>query len=108
MLGKNPSNYSYVVGFGQNYPLRAHHRGSAGTVPLDHSDRENEHLLVGVLVGGPRNTDDSHQDKRDDWVTNEVGIGYNAPLAATAIQQFAKFGGDPLSDSELSSIPGVK
>lgn len=108
LLGKNPNNYSYVVGFGENYPLRAHHRGSAGTVPLDNSDRENEHLLVGALVGGPRNTDDSHQDKRDDWVTNEVGTGYNAPLAASAIQQFDNFGGDPLPDSELSSIPGVK
>lgn len=108
LLGKNPNNYSYVVGFGQNYPLRVHHRGSAGTVPMDNSDQENDNLLVGALVGGPRNTDQSHEDRRDDWVTNEVGTGYNAPLAASAIQQFDNFGGDPLPDSELSSTPGVK
>ncbi|MBW4532318.1 MAG: glycoside hydrolase family 9 protein [Pleurocapsa minor HA4230-MV1] len=108
VLGDNPLNYSYVVGFGENYPVRAHHRGSAGTAPLDGSDRPNDNLLVGALVGGPRNTDNSHQDKRDDWVTNEVGTGYNAPFAAAAVQQYEKFGGDPLPDGDLSSIPGVK
>jgi endoglucanase len=108
LLGKNPGGFSYVVGFGEKYPLRAHHRGSAGSVGLDGSDQPNDNLLVGALVGGPRNSDNSHQDRRNDWVTNEVGTSYNAPLAATLIQQYKNYGGDPLSDSELSQIPGIK
>ncbi len=107
LLGKNPLNYSYVIGFGNNYPLRPHHRGSAGSAPLDSSDQNNDHILLGALVGGPRNTDDSHQDRRNDWLTNEVGIGYNAPLAASAVQQYENHGGEALSDIELASIEGI-
>ena len=107
ILGQNPLNYSYLIGFGDNYPLRPHHRGSAGSAPLDGSDRLNDNLLVGALVGGPRNTDDSHQDRRNDWVTNEVGISYNAPLAASAIQQYENYGGATLSNVELAAIEGI-
>jgi endoglucanase len=108
LLGDNPLNLSYVVGFGENYPQRVHHRGSAGKVPLDASDQPNDNLLVGALVGGPRNSDNSHQDKRNDWVTNEVGISYNAPLAGAVIQQYENYGGEPLAPNDLSQIPGIK
>jgi endoglucanase len=107
ILGRNPLNYSYVIGFGDQYPLRPHHRGSAGSAPLDSSDRINDHLLVGALVGGPRNTDDSHQDRRNDWITNEVGVPYNAPLAASAVQQYENYGGEALPDTELAAIEGI-
>ncbi len=107
ILGDNPRNYSYVVGFGNNYPQRSHHRGSAGLVSMNDKTTPNENLLVGALVGGPRSNDNDHYDRRDDWVTNEVGTGYNAPLAGTAIQQYDNYGGDPLSDAELTEIEGV-
>lgn len=108
LLGKNPGGFSYVIGFGEKYPQRPHHRGSAGSVGLDGSDQLNDNLLVGALVGGPRNSDNSHQDRRNDWITNEVGTSYNAPLTGTLIQQYKNYGGDPLSNSELSQIPGIK
>lgn len=88
VLGDNSRNYSYVIGVGDQYPVRPHHRGSAGSQNLDDSDTPNDHLLTGALVGGPSYDDNSHNDRRDDWVTNEVGISYNAPLAATTIQQY--------------------
>jgi hypothetical protein len=108
VLGDNPRNYSYMVGFGDNYPQRTHHRGSADTAPLDGSDRPNDHLLYGAIVGGPGAVDDfSHNDRRNDWVTNEVGTGYNAPFASAAIQQYENLGGDPLSESQLDQLIGV-
>lgn len=103
LLGDNPKQYSYLIGFGDNYPLRPHHRGSAGDKPLDGGVEPNKNLLLGALVGGPRSNDYDHQDKRDDWVTNEVGTGYNASLAATAIQQYDNHGGDPVPDEAISS-----
>ncbi|MEY2834120.1 MAG: hypothetical protein RLZZ574_3380 [Cyanobacteriota bacterium] len=108
VLGDNPRNFSYVVGFGDNYAQRTHHRGSADTAPLDGSDRPNDHLLYGAIVGGPGAVDDfSHNDRRNDWVTNEVGTGYNAPFASAAIQQYENLGGDPLSESQLDQLIGV-
>ena len=108
VLGDNPADFSYVVGFGDNYAKRTHHRGSAGTAPMDSSSRENDNLLYGAVVGGPGAVDDfSHNDRRDDWVTNEVGTSYNAPFAGAAIQQYENLGGDPLSESELDQLIGV-
>ena len=108
VLGDNPAEFSYVVGFGENYAERTHHRGSAGTVGMDGSDTPNDNILYGAVVGGPGAVDDfSHNDRRDDWVTNEVGTSYNAPFAGAAIQQYDNLGGDPLSESELDQLIGV-
>ena len=108
VLGDNPANLSYVVGFGDKYPERSHHRGSAGSAPLDGSSQVNDHILYGAVVGGPGAADDfSYNDRRNDWVTNEVGTSYNAPFAGAAVQQYENFGGDPLSESELDQLIGV-
>ena len=106
ILGDNPRNYSYMVGFGENYPQRPHHRGShpSGGDPTV----KQENILYGAVVGGPKSADDySHNDRRDDWVTNEVGTSYNAPFASALIQQYDNLGGDPLSEAQLDQLIGV-
>jgi hypothetical protein len=40
-------------------------------------DAPNPHVLYGALVGGPGKNDD-YNDKRTDYVTNEVACDYNA------------------------------
>ena len=108
VLGDNPRDYSYLIGFGDDFPIRPHHRGSAGSVPLNNSDEPNDHILHGAIVGGLKEANDySHYDRRDDWVTNEVGIGYNAPFASAVIQQYENLGGDALSEAELDQLVGV-
>jgi endoglucanase len=108
ILGDNPKGFSYMVGFGRNSPQRPHHRGSAGSQPLNNSSTPNDHILYGAIVGGPGKADDySHNDRRDDWITNEVGTGYNAPIASALIQQYQNFGGDALSESALDQLIGV-
>jgi hypothetical protein len=37
----------------------------------------NPHILTGALVGGP-DANDAYNDKRDDFVHNEVAMDYNA------------------------------
>jgi len=107
ILGDNPANLSYMVGFGENYPERPHHRGSSPNLSGD-ATTPQENILFGAVVGGPGTPDDfSHNDRRDDWVTNEVGTSYNAPFASALIQQYDGLGGDPLSMEELDALPGV-
>merc|ERR1711879_388430 len=67
---------SYVVGFGENPPLRPHHRASPCPITSPCGDNEknspnaNPQTLYGALVGGP--------DGKDDYISNEVATDYNA------------------------------
>ena len=107
ILGDNPLDYSYMIGFGDKYPERPHHRGSSPNLDSSSSE-EQENILYGAIVGGPDAADDyAHNDERDDFVTNEVGTSYNAPFASALIQQYDDFGGDPLSQSELDELVGI-
>ena len=107
VLGDNSKNFSYMIGFGEKYSLRPHHRGSHpvnGSAPTDIA----QNILYGAIVGGPGAPDDySHIDRRDDVKTNEVGTGYNAPFASAAIAQYENFGGDPMSETELDALVGI-
>merc|ERR1712073_33775 len=75
---------SYKVGFGGNPPLRPHHRASScPDMPAPCGDNEknspaaNPQTLTGALVGGP-DSYDNYNDARDDYISNEVAIDYNA------------------------------
>lgn len=108
ILGDNPSNFSYMIGFGENSPQSPHHRGS-NPDPNSAPDSVQEHTLFGAIVGGPTDANDfAYNDVRTDFVANEVGTTYNAPIAGALIQQYENFGGDPLSDAELSDLPGIE
>ncbi|MFD1178988.1 glycoside hydrolase family 9 protein [Paenibacillus puldeungensis] len=78
MLGDNPRNSSYVIGYGNNSPQHPHHRTSHGSwadsqnTPVNH-----RHILYGALVGGP-SKDDTYTDSISDFVSNEVATDYNA------------------------------
>lgn len=88
MLGRNPTKYSYVTGFGTLTPMRVHDRKSES----DGIARP----IPGMLVGGanPANVSDcgasaypssqpalSYLDALCSYSTNEIAINWNAPLA---------------------------
>merc|ERR1711976_465281 len=82
MLGD--AGRSYVVGFGHNPPQRPHHRAASCNWPptaCNHNDLNkwdpNPHILYGALVGGPDQWD-NYDDRRDDYIKNEVACDYNA------------------------------
>lgn len=84
MLGRNPTDYSFVTGFGSRPPMYPHHRQSAAD--------DNEDPVPGFVIGGPQNgwqdgcdypSDLPAKSYLDDWCsysTNEVTINWNAPL----------------------------
>lgn len=86
------------MGFGRNPPLRAHHAGaSCPNYPArcDWANFDaatpNPQILYGALVGGPSGPgDDTYNDKRTDYVTNEVANDYNSGLtgALAALYEF--------------------
>ncbi|GLJ24982.1 hypothetical protein SUGI_0478310 [Cryptomeria japonica] len=72
LLGRNPLNISYMVGYSNKYPGEAHHRG-ASIVSIHHHPQKiscgdgfnhwfnrnasNPNLLTGAIVGGPDRND---------------------------------------------------
>ncbi|XP_020598813.1 endoglucanase 23-like [Phalaenopsis equestris] len=93
ILGDNPSKMSYMVGYGDRYPQRIHHRGSSlpsiinhpqviackeGTIYFNTSN-PNPNLLIGAIVGGP-GEDDVYEDDRADFRKSEPTTYINAPL----------------------------
>lgn len=85
LLGKNPRGSSYMVGFGNNPPKQAHHRGAS--VPLSevkqpvncpmsfvywyNKDVANPNELTGAILGGP--------DKKDNFVDQKSASPYTEP-----------------------------
>ncbi|XP_013455338.2 endoglucanase 8 [Medicago truncatula] len=103
VLGNNPLEMSYMVGYGQKYPQKIHHRGS--TLPsLDvhpkhmgcrdgdkyfQSSTPNINVLIGAIVGGPAN-DDSFQDSRYNVSQSEPTTYINAPFVGV-LAYFKKY-----------------
>jgi endoglucanase len=100
ILGENPNNRSYVVGFGENSPENPHHRGAHGSLTNNINDPvTNRHVLYGALVGGPASPDDNdYRDDRTDYIRNEVALDYNAGFTGAVARMYQEFGGDPLAN----------
>ncbi|CAN1240586.1 Endoglucanase 8 [Linum grandiflorum] len=93
ILGDNPLGMSYMVGYGERYPQRIHHRGSSLPSVRAHpariqckegsryflSPNPNPNLLVGAVVGGP-NVTDAFPDSRPFFQESEPTTYINAPL----------------------------
>lgn len=104
ILGQNPSQRSYIIGYGENYPQNPHHRTAHGswlnnmTKPVG-----TRNLLMGALVGGP-DQQDNWQDDRTDWVRNEVAVGYNAGITGALAKMYDEFGGEPLAEISFPEV----
>jgi hypothetical protein len=78
ILGKNKKHYSYLIGFGKQYPQNPHHRASI-SARYGKGFSEKDCILYGALVGGP-NAEDYFEDSMDLYQMTEVAIDYNACL----------------------------
>ncbi|WP_341282858.1 glycoside hydrolase family 9 protein [Paenibacillus sp. FSL H8-0537] len=92
MLGDNPRNSSYVVGYGVNAPEHPHHRTSHSSwSDSSGNPTSHRHTLYGALVGGP-NASDQYTDSIDDYVSNEVATDYNAGFTASLAKMNLLYG----------------
>ncbi len=105
ILGENPNNRSYVVGFGDNSPKNPHHRGAHGSTSNNiQSPTNNRHVIVGALVAGPSQpNDNAYEDRRENFITNEVALDYNAGFTGALAYLYAEE--MELSPVSLGSIP---
>lgn len=94
ILGSNPHNRSYLVGYGSVFPRMVHHRGASIVSYREYKgfigctqgydnwyNREgpNPNVLVGALVGGP-DCQDNFIDHRGNYMQTEACTYNTAPL----------------------------
>ncbi|KAJ0970067.1 hypothetical protein J5N97_022944 [Dioscorea zingiberensis] len=94
ILGKNPKAMSYMIGYQDKYPVRAHHRGASipsvsilappvgcneGYEKWYNRQQGNPNVVDGALVGGP-NQKDEFNDQRNNYEQTEPAIAGAAPL----------------------------
>jgi len=105
-LGANPRGASYLVGFGQNPPRNPHHRTAHGSWTDNiQQPEQSRHVLYGALVGGPGQPNDTYVDSRQDYVSNEVALDYNAAYTGALAKLYDEFGGAPLANFPVAETP---
>ena len=122
LLGRNPTGYSYVTGFGSKTPMFIHHRpsGADGIAPP----------IPGFLAGGPNPAQQdtvecgygsypstlpatAYYDNACSYSSNEIAINWNAPLVFLAGGIEAIYGKDavePVRQSgkkKITALSGV-
>ncbi len=98
ILGANPRNCSYMIGFGSCYPQTPHHREAHGSWTDSITDPTYErHILYGAIAGGPGSADDAFTDNRQDYQTNEPADDYNAALTGALARLYKEYGGSPVA-----------
>ncbi|XP_042414357.1 endoglucanase 9-like isoform X1 [Zingiber officinale] len=95
ILGKNPHQLSYVVGFGTKYPKHVHHRGASipknrvhynckGGWKWRDTRKPNPNTITGAMVAGP-DRHDEFRDVRSNRNYTEPTLAGNAGLVAALV-----------------------
>lgn len=95
ILGNNPYNTSYLVGFGDKWFPRWHHRNAHGSSIGSMSSPLNNRHIHYIMIGGP-NADDTFSDEIPNYVNVESGLDYMASFISGVTAMAAHGGGHTL------------
>lgn len=98
IIGDNPINRCYVVGYSDVSAKYPHHRAASGLTKCEDT-KKHKHVLYGALVGGPDKVD-NHIDVTADWIYNEVTIDYNAAFVGASAGLYNFFGDSNMKPDE--------
>lgn len=97
LLGKNNANRSYLLGFGDTYPVHIHHRAA-------NPDKNSaKYTLYGTLVGGPTDASGSYDDNTESYSCTEPALDYNGSFILAISALYARYGGDTSSVASVIS-----
>ena len=100
IMGKNPMNRPYIVGYSETAASHPHHRAAHGSSTFSMDDPLTQsHTLWGALVGGP-DAKDWHRDITKDFVYNEVAVDYNAGIVGDLAGLYYYYGTEDMKPEE--------
>ncbi|MCM1133931.1 MAG: glycoside hydrolase family 9 protein [Ruminococcus flavefaciens] len=94
ILGNNPTGYSFLIGYGDKYPTRIHHRAANPGVGDPSANTESTYTLYGALIGGPTTANGDYEDNANRYQYTEPALDYNACFTLAISGLYAHFGGD--------------
>ena len=100
LLGNNPLNRNYIVGYNSVSAKYPHHRASSGFSRCEETGPQ-KYVLYGALVGGPDGSD-QHIDSTADYIYNEVTIDYNSAFVGACAGLYRYFG-----DSSMKTVTNL-
>uniref|UniRef100_A0A1D1XZN2 Endoglucanase n=1 Tax=Anthurium amnicola TaxID=1678845 RepID=A0A1D1XZN2_9ARAE len=115
ILGKNPKNMSYVVGYGPKYPRHVHHRGASiphkgvkysckGGWRWRDAKTPDPNTITGAMVGGPDRFD-GFSDTRSSYNYTEPTMAGNAGLVAALVSLTSSGGRGIDKNTIFSAVP---
>jgi endoglucanase len=111
ILGQNPNDMSYEVGFtndGTNTAWSQYPHNSTAHDSWDDNlttPTQTRHLDYGLLVGGPDAANDQYTDQRSNYQETEGAIDYNALFSGDLAALTQAYGGAPITDFPAPETP---
>ncbi len=103
LLGNNPTGYSFLIGYGDKYPTRIHHRAANPGVGDPKANTESTYTLYGALVGGPTTANGDYDDNENSYQYTEPALDYNACFTLAISALYSHFGGDASTANNIIS-----
>ncbi len=102
ILGDNSLGYSFLLGYGEKWPVHIHHRAAnPGTDANGASSNPSaKYTAYGLLVGGDDKS--GYQDQTDKYQYTEGALDYNGCFAIACAGVAALYGGDASAMSSLA------
>ncbi|MBR3041938.1 MAG: glycoside hydrolase family 9 protein [Eubacterium sp.] len=83
LMGNNKQKKCYIVGYNKRSVKYPHHRAASNSTDAGIESKDH-YILLGALVGGPKDSSGTYTDSQSDYQCNEVALDYNAGLVGAA------------------------
>lgn len=91
LLGNNSNNMSYLIGYGDNWPVHIHHRAANSSADVSQNPSAT-YTLYGALIGGPTGENGQYEDKTDQYSFTEPALDYNGCFIMAIAGLYDKYG----------------
>ena len=103
LLGNNKAKRCFIVGYNENSSKYPHHRAASNSSDANSVNVDGHYTLVGALVGGPSDANDTYADNQGDYNCNEVALDYNAGIVGAAAGLYLLHKNDSAYSTDLAS-----
>ncbi|MBQ8724960.1 MAG: glycoside hydrolase family 9 protein, partial [Oscillospiraceae bacterium] len=107
ILGNNSTGYSFLLGYGDKWATRIHHRAANPGTGNPQDNTEALYTAYGTLVGG-MDSRGNYADEQNSYQFTEPALDYNGCFALAIAPLVVKYGGDASSfPAKLASIAEI-
>ena len=107
LMGNNKQKKCFIVGYNKRSAKYPHHRAASNSNDAGNQVK-NHYILLGALVGGPRDSSGSYTDSQSDYQCNEVALDYNAGLVGAAAALYLVHKKSSSASSSLMTSSDIK